>query len=492
MALFDSLHAKCGTRTGKILILLAIGLGFRLLFACQFLPVATDSREFNVLATNLVSGNGYTLYPGETINYYRWPFYPVFLSLCYKLSGIRNFTAVISVQIAIDLILIYFMFSLMAQMFGSEKKAFLGALIYAAFPHIARYSTWIMSEFMCISLLTGVTLLFFKFRSNLVLSGITSGTFLGFLFLTKPRMGIYLAFIIFFYPIFERKLKRILGFSVLVTLFFMLTTGTWYGYQYLVTGKIRLIPLPIYTREEDVEKLNKLHNWSEWIKSWIDQVRYQDFYWCLPMDIEVYPDSCFESETEKKQFAAYLCLEQEKFPGSRYILYGTVSSEFLENIGRMAAEKLKKQRVVKYFRYAKIAFQSLFYTDYIALFRTKFYSHSWTYLKWNPVSYFITLYAEIFKILLMLFSLTGIILFVKDIKNTPNASFFSYCLMVFLVQIMVLSVFNTFIPRYTEVVLHFLIPFAVIGMAWTSRQLNNALTAGKKNFMIVRSHPSMM
>ena len=121
-------------------IAVALGLALRLWFLAHAAVIAGDTLIYGDIARTLLQHGvyGFSSDPVPTPTLIRLPGYPLFLALCFRLFGLEHYTAVILVQIALDLLGCLLLAALARRIFSTRVA--LAALFLAALcPFTASY-----------------------------------------------------------------------------------------------------------------------------------------------------------------------------------------------------------------------------------------------------------------------------------------------------------------------------------------------------------------
>ncbi len=136
---------------------LVAGLALRLWWVLHFGQITFDSHVYGELARNLIEHHVYgfsNAAHGVTPSLIRLPGYPLFLAVCFRIFGMENYTAVMLVQVVIDLWTCLLVAGLARRIFG--QRAGLAALWMAALcPFTANYVAVPLTEavtIFCIAL----------------------------------------------------------------------------------------------------------------------------------------------------------------------------------------------------------------------------------------------------------------------------------------------------------------------------------------------------
>lgn len=266
-----------------LLILLAFGIrvGMVLKFQERGLDsppdpyMGSDHVEYNLIAKNLVQGNGYRLYNIEGPTAFRPPGTPFILAGIYKTLGVehRNVRIVFPLIGALTLLPLFFL----ARYFVSDSYALLACGVLAIYPPHFYYSMQMFSEtpwtfLMLCAAVSGARF----FTSCHVRWGLLQGLLLGLAALTRP---IALLFPVFQGALYacsilyrERKLKPVFakaGMIFIPFLFTLLAIAPWPIRNVMVLDKFVLFSthggVTLYgAHNESILKMpDKIGRWIE-------------------------------------------------------------------------------------------------------------------------------------------------------------------------------------------------------------------------------------
>jgi 4-amino-4-deoxy-L-arabinose transferase-like glycosyltransferase len=140
---------------------LLAGLGLRMWFIVHFGRAAGDGLVYSNIARNLVLHGIYGLTEGGPLprpTLIRVPGYPIFLAACFRLFGINNYSAVLYVQAAADLVTCWLASLTAGRLFG--RRAVLPVLWIAVLcPFTANYAATVLTETL---VLTFIALTFYS------------------------------------------------------------------------------------------------------------------------------------------------------------------------------------------------------------------------------------------------------------------------------------------------------------------------------------------
>jgi 4-amino-4-deoxy-L-arabinose transferase-like glycosyltransferase len=145
------------SRLGLLILLIA---GSRLLFSFLIFPLITSeghilnttADDYDKIAHNLVSGHGYTLFPGTAPTMQRLPLYPFFLVPFLLLFG-PNLWPVIVAQAFIDGFSCALVYRIAERMYRNRAVSRLAALLFALYPGLLVAAARIATETLYIFLL---------------------------------------------------------------------------------------------------------------------------------------------------------------------------------------------------------------------------------------------------------------------------------------------------------------------------------------------------
>jgi len=235
-------------KTNKNLLLLLGAIFFYKLAVNAFFMFVFDinsgSMDYEYLAQNILSGNGFVLEAGGAPNLWRPPLYPYFLTGLYGVFG-QNHLPVVVVQVLFD-ILSGLLFFFIGRTIFDEKTAFGGVLVWGLYPFSTYYTARIMTESLFTLLLALLIYLLLKAKTKLSVSGsFLLGIVQGFSCLCKASM-IYSTPLIIAYLWFVRKVdnKEKLKNLSLVIVGAAMVISPWTIRNYQVSNKFILISSP--------------------------------------------------------------------------------------------------------------------------------------------------------------------------------------------------------------------------------------------------------
>lgn len=197
-----------------------------------------DALDYDTIAVNLASGNGYSMDPEKGPTSLRAPLYPLFLASIYWAFG-HNYVAVRVIQSIMGALLCVIIYYIGRKIFD-ERIGLLSALILVFYQPYISYAFYGGPGFLysenLFNILYGLFVLFLinGFFVNLKMKGaVISGIFLGLLALTRPFNA--------FFPLFlsgllicRYPLKLALRSTLVMCAVFALTISPWAFRNYLV------------------------------------------------------------------------------------------------------------------------------------------------------------------------------------------------------------------------------------------------------------------
>jgi 4-amino-4-deoxy-L-arabinose transferase-like glycosyltransferase len=147
-------------------------------------PAGSDAVEFNAIALNLVSGNGYSITPDQPTAI-RAPGFPLLLAALYRISY-ENYALVYGVLCVIGALTCLLTYAVARQLLTEGPARVAGLLAAVYLPHVY-YSTLFLSESLfalCVGLALWLFLLHLRTSSNWLLAG--AGAVMGYGALARP------------------------------------------------------------------------------------------------------------------------------------------------------------------------------------------------------------------------------------------------------------------------------------------------------------------
>jgi len=188
-----------------------------------------DSPSYYSTALNLVDGYGYSSSSSApyTPNIMRTPTYPFFLAFLFEIFG-KNFHVVAFAQIILSVMTIVLAYYAVLR-FGTQKQAFLGALLLTCSTGSVIFSNYILTETLFSWLLMIITWLLIKYHENqegkvAVLMGILCGV----LILCRPVAILFPLVVVVLYSLINQfSWRPILIHSFLFLFATVITISPW-------------------------------------------------------------------------------------------------------------------------------------------------------------------------------------------------------------------------------------------------------------------------
>jgi len=201
-----------------------------------------DPLSYQQLAINIIEHQSFTYEEGLPPTVLRTPGYPLFISVIYKVFGYLPWL-VLLIQIVIESLSGVFLYAIFSKSLG-ERTGFITGLLYALNPYLIIFSLSMYSDTIFVFFIIIAFLYFNKFSldesgklKNLILSSI----FLGAANLIKPAaIAIILIIIGFLLLKYRSTLKKGLKYSLVFTIFFIITLSPWLIRNYIIFDNIVL------------------------------------------------------------------------------------------------------------------------------------------------------------------------------------------------------------------------------------------------------------
>ena len=253
---------------GLALIFIFCALCNTFIFGFTHKPSWDDASQYSAYASNLASGNGYSL-DGKSVSIFREPGYPLFVSILYKVFGHENLRAVFVIQaVLLGLIglLIYFLFLKIEH----PTTGFIAGITVSFFPIYGYYAAELLTELLFTFLLLSIFYTIYvivqeKNEDERYLLYCALGLLCGYTTLVRVQF-------LFFLPLLAltlllcREYTWVIKRMLPALLVFVLIIGSWISYSYIHTKSPSLTEgrqgVILYTRVARAEL------------SYTDQVRY--------------------------------------------------------------------------------------------------------------------------------------------------------------------------------------------------------------------------
>jgi len=324
-----------------------MAVALRLFFIHKWPHVTGDTYIYGDIAKNWIDHGVYGFtHPGGAPEptWIRLPGYPGFLAICFFLFGREHYTAVMFVQLAIDVLSCFVIADLARRMAGecAGKIAFILACIC---PFTANYVASPMPETLSVFSLAAAFWCFYVSLDSPLrfwLASAGCGFFIALSILLRPDGGMLLAAVglfllvrLFRQPGLRRQ-TIVSGLIILVVALAPLVPWTWRNWETFQ----RFQPLaPRYA--SDLDEFTPL-GFNHWVRTWMaEYVSVEDIYWQMPgadVDVNLLPKRAYDTPEEEAQTRT-LFAEYE----TRTAIWPELDQQF---------EKLAEERVARHpFRY---------------------------------------------------------------------------------------------------------------------------------------------
>ena len=212
-----------------------------------------DPEEYEILAWNVLHGNGYNL--GGLTGHFayflkdriddptmrRVPMYPLMIASIYFLVG-RHYKAIFLAQALIDTLSCLIIYLLAARIFKDKTAGFAASILYITYIPFFETCHVIMSETLFIFLFyTAIYFLLISLETKKFLAIVVSGIIFGFAQLTRPSLlyAILLLLIVIMYY-FKNNFKYGIKYSIILLCSFFFVISPWVLRNYLTFHKFFL------------------------------------------------------------------------------------------------------------------------------------------------------------------------------------------------------------------------------------------------------------
>jgi hypothetical protein len=290
---------------------LLCGLLLRAWMVHKFALVQGDSLIYGTIAQNWLVHGVYGFSADLRPTLIRLPGYPLFLAMVFRIFGLANYTAVLRIQIVVDLVTCVLVAQFVRDYCG--RRAALFALWLAALcPFTATYVAAPLTETLsifCVALamLAASRCLASNFSQSRWLAALTFA--LAYSILLRPDGGLLAAAVLGY--LFLRVLRsaapatlvlKLIGVAVVTLLplvpWTLRNERTFHVFQPLA---------PRYAT--DPGELAEA-GYKAWTKTWfVDAASNEEFYWCAddcPLNINLLPDRAFDSPEQRQRTADLL------------------------------------------------------------------------------------------------------------------------------------------------------------------------------------------
>ncbi len=336
-------------RDAKWLLLLGalLAIALRLLFIVKFPHVTGDTYIYGDIAKNWIDHGVYGFsHPGADPEptWIRLPGYPGFLALCFFVFGREHYTAVMLVQLVVDLLTCFVIADLTRRMMN-ERAGKIAFFLACLCPFTANYVSSPMPETLSVFALASAFWCLYVSLDGLEHSWLAwtgCGFFIALGTLLRPDGGILLAavglflFVRLFRVPQERKQTVFGGLLVLVVALAPLAPWTYRNWKTFDHFE----PLaPRYA--SDLDEFTPL-GYNHWVRTWMaEYVSVEDIYWQMPgtdVDVNLLPERAYDTPAEEAR-TRQLFADYE----TRTAIWPELDQQF---------EQLARQRVSRHpFRY---------------------------------------------------------------------------------------------------------------------------------------------
>ncbi len=336
-------------RDAKWLLLLGalLAIALRLLFIVKFPHVTGDTYIYGDIAKNWIDHGIYGFsHPGADPEptWIRLPGYPGFLALCFFVFGREHYTAVMLVQLVVEVLTCFVIADLTRRMMN-ERAGKIAFFLACLCPFTANYVSSPMPETLSVFALASAFWCLYVALDELKhrwLAWTGCGLCIALGTLLRPDGGILLATVGLFLFVrlvrvrADRKHTVFAGLLVLVVALAPLIPWTYRNWKTFD----RFQPLaPRYA--SDLDEFTPL-GYNHWVRTWMaEYVSVEDIYWQMPgtdVDVNLLPERAYDTPAEEAR-TRQLFADYE----TRTAIWPELDQQF---------EQLARQRVSRHpFRY---------------------------------------------------------------------------------------------------------------------------------------------
>jgi hypothetical protein len=237
-----------------------------------------DSNSYDILAKNLLDGNGYVDFYGDS-ELLRTPGYPLFMAFVYTIYGDPIFISLIQIFLTLAAgIMIYNITTFL----GYGEKAGLAAMgLYCLNGIVFVHTLFLLAEALFVFIITTAFYLLLKYQKkpNIRLLGIT-GLLLGLSALVRPIAVYFIAVIILLLLYYSKDRITTLKHAVVFLTLFIIVLSPWLARNYAETGKVMFSTSGPLTVVYDVApvygEINGIENVDDAIAVYLSEVG--DYY----------------------------------------------------------------------------------------------------------------------------------------------------------------------------------------------------------------------
>lgn len=247
-----------------------LAFAFRLLFLLKFRLLTDDSFIYGDIAKTWlqhgVFGQSFATGPEPTI--IRMPGYPMFLGIVWRVAGLEHYTAVLIVQVVVD-VLTCFVIADLARRVSSERAAKVALALAALCPFFANYAAVALTETWAIffaAVAMNAAVAFFDNPSQRM-TWITCGVALAFGILLRPDGGILMAVVCAYclWIAYAKRSRNIVIAGVLIGAISLAPLVPWTIRNWHVFHLFQpLTPVNANMPGEFVP-----HGFQRWVRTWI-------------------------------------------------------------------------------------------------------------------------------------------------------------------------------------------------------------------------------
>lgn len=206
----------------------------------------TADDNYDEIALNVISGNGYRIHATDPPNTVRPPLYTLFLIVIFSILGPGKWK-VFLVQDAMQVIICYYIYKLARRMTHDTSTAKIASILFAIYPQSMLYNSMFITETLFALLILMASHFFLDLiNANNRKSAVCLGIFLGLSALTRPISLLLIVPLVLIYV--KRgddvKLRSRIANSIIMVTIFISTIFPWSVRNYLCTGKI----IPVSSR----------------------------------------------------------------------------------------------------------------------------------------------------------------------------------------------------------------------------------------------------
>ena len=295
-----------------VLLTTLAAFALRLLFLRWFPYIAGDSFTYGDLAKNWMQHGvfGFSGPAGPVPTYIRLPGYPGFLALVWAVFGVEHYTAVMVVQMFLD-VGTCFLVAALARELVSTRAARLAFLIAALCPFTASYTATPLAEtpeiFFSALALLGAAKGLREGASRPLRWWAGCGAALAACILLRPDGGVLLMAIgglLLFRWIRGPERRRFFLAGALVAVVSLVPLVPWTVRNWEVFHRVQ----PLVPRNANAPGEFAPLGFERWVKTWmVDYASTEEVYWAEgKVDIQVLPPRAFDSEEERRRTEALL------------------------------------------------------------------------------------------------------------------------------------------------------------------------------------------